>query len=224
MRLDKYLTEMSVGSRSSVKKIIKSGRVYVDGKEVVKPETKIDENASQVMVDGSEICYNKYEYYMLNKPKGCISATNDREHKTVIDIIKSSNKKDLFPVGRLDIDTEGLLLITNNGELAHKLLSPKKHVEKKYYVEVQGILDENDAKLVQEGLDIGEEKLTLPAKMSNINTRFAERRFPTTALLPVSRVLKTDFNIRFMTLRRFSKRKTNWFSPLRAVGRSGFSA
>ena len=170
MRLDKYLTEMSVGSRSSVKKIIKSGRVYVDGKEVVKPETKIDENASQVMVDGSEICYNKYEYYMLNKPKGCISATNDREHKTVIDIIKSSNKKDLFPVGRLDIDTEGLLLITNNWELAHKLLSPKKHVEKKYYVEVQGILDENDAKLVQEGLDIGEEKLTLPAKMSNINT------------------------------------------------------
>ena len=158
MRLDKYLTEMSVGSRSSVKKIIKSGRVYVDGKEVVKPETKIDENASQVMVDGSEICYNKYEYYMLNKPKGCISATNDREHKTVIDIIKSSNKKGLFPVGRLDIDTEGLLLITNNGELAHKLLSPKKHVEKKYYVEVQGILDENDAKLV------------LPAKMSNINT------------------------------------------------------
>ena len=149
MRLDKYLTEMSVGSRSSVKKIIKSGRVYVDGKEVVKPETKIDENASQVMVDGSEICYNKYEYYMLNKPKGCISATNDREHKTVIDIIKSSNKKDLFPVGRLDIDTEGLLLITNNGELAHKLLSPKKHVEKKYYVEVQGILDENDAKIME---------------------------------------------------------------------------
>ncbi len=168
IRLDKYLTDMSVGSRSVVKKIIKSGRVLVDGKEVLKPETKVDEKVSHIVVDGNEISYNKYEYYMLNKPQGCVSATSDKEHKTVIDIIESSDKKNLFPVGRLDIDTEGLLLITNNGELAHKLLSPKKHVEKRYYVEVSGILDENDIRKVKEGLDIGEKKNTLPAEMSDI--------------------------------------------------------
>lgn len=170
IRLDKYLTDMSVGSRSVVKKIIKSGRVLVDGKEVLKPETKVDENISCIEVDGKAVFYNRYEYYMLNKPQGYVSATVDKEHKTVIDIIESSHKKDLFPVGRLDIDTEGLLLITNNGELAHNLLSPKKHVEKKYYVEVSGILDENDIEQVKNGLDIGEEKITLPAEMSDISS------------------------------------------------------
>ena len=107
---------------------------------------------------------------MLNKPKGFVSATTDREHKTVVDIISSSKKKDLFPVGRLDIDTEGLLLITNDGELAHRLLSPKNHVEKTYYVEVSGILDDVDVDAVEEGLDIGEEKKTIPAKMEILKT------------------------------------------------------
>lgn len=170
IRLDKYLAEMSVGSRSDVKKLIKSGKVFVDGKKIIKPKIKLDENMSTVEVDGEKITYNRYEYYMLNKPQGFVSATSDKVHKTVIDIIKSSNKKDLFPVGRLDIDTEGLLIITNDGELAHRLLSPKKHVEKKYYVEVSGILDESDILAVEEGLDIGEEKNTLPAKMEQIET------------------------------------------------------
>lgn len=165
IRVDKYLAEMSAGTRSEVKKIIKSGRVTVDGNEVKKPETKIDEKLSTVCVDGRQIKYNKYEYYMLNKPKGYVSATTDKEHKTVVDIISSSEKKDLFPVGRLDIDTEGLLLITNDGELAHRLLSPKKHVAKTYYVEVSGILDDTDIDAVKKGIDIGEEKKTLPAKM-----------------------------------------------------------
>ena len=107
---------------------------------------------------------------MLNKPKGFVSATTDREHKTVVDIISSSEKKDLFPVGRLDIDTEGLLLITNDGELAHRLLAPKNHVEKTYYVEVSGILDDVDVDAVEKGLDIGEEKNTIPAKMEILKT------------------------------------------------------
>ena len=107
---------------------------------------------------------------MLNKPKGFVSATTDREHKTVVDIISSSEKKDLFPVGRLDIDTEGLLLITNDGELAHRLLAPKNHVEKTYYVEVSGILDDADVDAVEKGLDIGEEKNTIPAKMEILKT------------------------------------------------------
>lgn len=170
IRLDKFLSEMSGWTRSEVKKIVRTGSVTVDGNEVKKPETKIDEKLSIVRVDGRQIKYNKYEYYMLNKPKGFVSATTDREHKTVVDIISSSEKNDLFPVGRLDIDTEGLLLITNDGELAHRLLSPKNHVEKTYYVEVSGILDDVDVDAVEEGLDIGEEKKTIPAKMEILKT------------------------------------------------------
>ena len=170
IRLDKFLSEMSGWTRSEVKKIVRTGSVTVDGNEVKKPETKIDEKLSIVSVDGRQIKYNKYEYYMLNKPKGFVSATTDREHKTVVDIISSSEKKDLFPVGRLDIDTEGLLLITNDGELAHRLLAPKNHVEKTYYVEVSGILDDVDVDAVEKGLDIGEEKNTIPAKMEILNT------------------------------------------------------
>ena len=170
IRLDKFLSEMSGWTRSEVKKIVRTGSVTVDGNEVKKPETKIDEKLSIVSVDGRKIKYNKYEYYMLNKPKGFVSATTDREHKTVVDIISSSEKKDLFPVGRLDIDTEGLLLITNDGELAHRLLAPKNHVEKTYYVEVSGILDDVDVDAVEKGLDIGEEKNTIPAKMEILKT------------------------------------------------------
>ena len=170
IRLDKFLSEMSGWTRSEVKKIVRTGSVTVDGHEVKKPETKIDEKLSIVRVDGRQIKYNKYEYYMLNKPKGFVSATTDREHKTVVDIISSSEKKDLFPVGRLDIDTEGLLLITNDGELAHRLLAPKNHVEKTYYVEVSGILDDADVDAVEKGLDIGEEKNTIPAKMEILKT------------------------------------------------------
>ena len=170
IRLDKFLSEMSGWTRSEVKKIVRTGSVTVDGTEVKKPETKIDEKLSIVSVDGRQIKYNKYEYYMLNKPKGFVSATTDREHKTVVDIISSSEKKDLFPVGRLDIDTEGLLLITNDGELAHRLLAPKNHVEKTYYVEVSGILDDVDVDAVEKGLDIGEEKNTIPAKMEILKT------------------------------------------------------
>lgn len=170
IRLDKFLSEMSGWTRSEVKKIVRTGSVTVDGNEVKKPETKIDEKLSIVSVDGRQIKYNKYEYYMLNKPKGFVSATTDREHKTVVDIISSSEKKDLFPVGRLDIDTEGLLLITNDGELAHRLLAPKNHVEKTYYVEVSGILDDVDVDAVEKCLDIGEEKNTIPAKMEILKT------------------------------------------------------
>lgn len=170
IRLDKFISEMSGWTRSEVKKIVRTGSVTVDGNEVKKPETKIDEKLSIVSVDGRQIKYNKYEYYMLNKPKGFVSATTDREHKTVVDIISSSEKKDLFPVGRLDIDTEGLLLITNDGELAHRLLAPKNHVEKTYYVEVSGILDDVDVDAVEKGLDIGEEKNTIPAKMEILKT------------------------------------------------------
>lgn len=132
MRIDKYLAEMGQGTRSEIKKLIRSGRVMVDGETVKKPELKIDETTQKVSLDGKQIGYAKKEYYMLHKPAGVISATKDDRDKTVLDLITDKKRNDLFPVGRLDKDTEGLLLITNDGELAHRLLSPKKHVDKVY--------------------------------------------------------------------------------------------
>ncbi len=167
MRLDKYLSQMSVGTRSEVKKLIKSGRVFVNDIPVKKPEQKVN-TEDIVTVDGEQVEYARYEYYMLNKPAGYVSATSDREYPTVVSLIKDSKRDDLFPVGRLDKDTEGLLLITNDGELAHNLLSPKKHVWKTYLVKAEGKVTEEDAKVLEEGVDIGEEKLTLPAKVSEV--------------------------------------------------------
>ena len=165
MRLDKFLSHMGYGTRSEVKKEITKGNVKINGLSVRKPETKIDTEKDEVMYREQPAAYEKYEYYMLNKPAGVISATTDKKEKTVLDLIGEKQRKGLFPVGRLDKDTEGLLLITNDGELAHRLLSPKKHVDKVYYVRVQGELAEEDIRRLAEGIDIGEEKLTLPARL-----------------------------------------------------------
>lgn len=165
IRLDKYLTEMSVGSRSEVKKAITKGLTEVNGETVKKPEQKIDPALDQVCFQGRRITYAAMEYYMLNKPAGVISASEDRHETTVVDLITEKKRKDLFPVGRLDKDTEGLLLITNDGELAHRLLSPKKHVDKVYYAKIAGKVTEEDKKAFAEGVDIGEDKPTLPAKL-----------------------------------------------------------
>ncbi len=165
IRLDKFLADMGYGTRSEVKKEITKGNVKINGLPVRKPETKIDTEKDEVMYREQPAAYEKYEYYMLNKPAGVISATTDKKEKTVLDLIGEKQRKDLFPVGRLDKDTEGLLLITNDGELAHRLLSPKKHVDKVYYVRVQGELAEEDIRRLAEGIDIGEEKLTLPARL-----------------------------------------------------------
>ena len=161
LRLDKWLAEMTEGSRAEVKKWIRQGRVYVNETKVQRPETKLDPDRDQVTLDGEQIIYEQFCYYMLNKP-----ATTDREHKTVIDLLQEANTQDVFPVGRLDIDTEGLLLLTNDGALAHDLLSPRKHVDKTYFVRIAGNLSDADVKQLEQGMDIGDEKLTLPAKVS----------------------------------------------------------
>lgn len=166
LRLDKYLADMQVGTRSEVKQMIRKGMVTVDGTVIKKPEEKVDGKMQTVVCRGEIVGYQQYEYYMLNKPAGVVSATEDRRDKTVIDLIKERKRKDLFPVGRLDKDTEGLLLITNDGALAHDLLSPKKHVDKKYYAKVEGVVTEEDQKIFQEGMDIGENKVTLPATLT----------------------------------------------------------
>lgn len=169
IRLDKYLADMGIGTRKEVKNDIRKGRIKVNGVTETSPECKIDLLSDKVSVDGHEIGYVSYEYYMFYKPAGCVSATEDKKHKTVVDYI-DAKRKDLFPVGRLDIDTEGLLLITNDGDLAHQLLSPKKHVEKVYYARIAGKVTKQDIALFQQGLDIGEEKLTLPAKLDIIKS------------------------------------------------------
>lgn len=163
MRLDKYLTLQGVGSRTQVKEIIKKGSVCVNNQIIKKPEFHIDELNDKIELDGRNLEYNQFYYYMLNKPAGVVSAVTDDTCKTVVDILDVTPKKGLFPVGRLDKDTEGLLLITNNGQLAHDLLSPNKHVEKTYYVELNGELVESDIELFQTGLHIGEKSKTKPA-------------------------------------------------------------
>ena len=165
MRLDKFLTELGVGTRSEVKKILKTGQVTVNGTPVKKPEEKIDETKDIVAYQGKALAYERFEYYMFHKPSGCVTAISDAHHKTVMDYMKTLTRKDLNPVGRLDIDTEGLLLITNDGMLSHELLSPAKHVPKTYYAKIEGIVTEEDVNLFAEGVDIGEKKLTKPAEL-----------------------------------------------------------
>ena len=165
IRLDKFLSEMGLGTRSEVKKLIKAGQIAINGTVAAKPETKVDTDADEVSVDGRIIKYQRYEYYLFNKPSGCVSATNDNVHKTVMDYITDAVHDDLFPVGRLDIDTEGLLIITNDGALSHELLSPSKHVVKTYYARIDGEVTQADIIRFKEGIDIGEERPTKPAEL-----------------------------------------------------------
>ena len=167
MRLDKYLCETGFGTRSQVKDLLKKGQVMVNGEVVKKPELKINETTDQILCQGKKASYQKNIYLMLHKPAGVVSATEDSREKTVLDLVRPEDRKNgLFPVGRLDKDTEGLLLLTDDGELAHRLLSPKKHVDKTYYAKIDGQITEEHVKQFREGLDIGDEKKTLPAVLT----------------------------------------------------------
>ena len=166
MRLDKFLCETGFGTRSQVKELLKKGQVTVNGVVAKKPEQKIDEHKDQITCQGKTASYEKYVYYMLHKPAGVVSATEDKREKTVLDLLKSEDRRDgIFPVGRLDKDTEGFLLLTDDGDLAHRLLSPRKHVDKTYYAKIAGSVTEAHIERFREGLDIGDEKKTLPAML-----------------------------------------------------------
>lgn len=140
MRLDKFLVEMGKGTRSQIKEMAKKGRIQVNGAVLKATDEKIDPEKDVVVLDGQRVSYAQTEYFMLNKPAGTVSATEDGKYPTVVSLIGSALRKDLFPVGRLDLDTEGLLLITNDGAMAHELLSPKKHVDKIYLAYIEGTL------------------------------------------------------------------------------------
>lgn len=165
MRLDKYLANMGVGSRSEVKKAIAYGKIKVNGQQIKKIDFKVDENSDEIEAYGKVVGYAQYLYILLNKPAGVITATEDRKEKTVIDLIRHKRKKDLFPVGRLDKDTEGLLLLTNDGQLSHRLLSPKKHVDKVYYAKIEGLVTIDHVKMFSEGLVLEDGYKTMPAEL-----------------------------------------------------------
>ncbi len=164
MRLDKYLADMGVATRSECRKMIKGGVVSVDGAVEKNPGRGVTEGA-EVTVNGKAVAYEEYVYYMLNKPAGVISATEDPRQETVLDLLPEQRRRDLFPVGRLDRDTEGLLLITNDGALAHRLLSPKHHVDKVYFARVTGELTGRDVELFRAGLEVDETLTAMPAEL-----------------------------------------------------------
>lgn len=165
MRLDKYLADMGAGSRSSLKKSIRGGNVCVNGVPVRDPGFHVG-TEDEVALDGVTVRYEENVYYMMNKPAGVISATEDRHQRTVLDLITEPKRSGLFPVGRLDIDTEGLLLITNDGILAHRLLSPAHHIDKVYEAQVGGApVTERTVRLFSEGFAVDEDFTAMPSKL-----------------------------------------------------------
>ncbi|MBO5209329.1 MAG: rRNA pseudouridine synthase [Lachnospiraceae bacterium] len=166
MRLDKFLSDMKCATRSQLKKDIRAGLVTVNGEMVRQSDFAVDENKDKVGYKGTIYEYEKFVYYMLNKPAGVVSATEDKKDKTVVDLLKDIGRDDLFPMGRLDKDTEGLLILTNDGALTHELLSPTKHVEKVYECTLAEPFDVTQKEKLEQGVDIGEKKLTMPAKVA----------------------------------------------------------
>ena len=164
MRLDKYLAEMGIGTRKEIGKAVRAGRVTVNGQTAKNAAMQVAAE-DEVSMDGAPVEYEEYVYYMLNKPAGVISATEDARESTVLDLISERQRKGLFPVGRLDRDTEGLLLITNDGGLAHRLLSPRHHVDKVYYARLDGPVGEAEKALFAQGLKVDETLTALPAEL-----------------------------------------------------------
>lgn len=165
-RVDKLLANSGFGTRKEVKKLIKSGAVKVDGAIITDSGIHVDPVDSLVEVGGEVVKYREYIYVMMNKPQGVISATFDKKHMTVVDILPKEYKCfNLFPVGRLDIDTEGLLIMTNDGQLAHEVLSPKKHVPKRYHAVIKGTVTEEDIECFKKGVMLDDGYQCLPADL-----------------------------------------------------------
>ncbi|MCT0164062.1 rRNA pseudouridine synthase [Lactobacillus helveticus] len=165
MRIDKYLANMNVGSRKEVHVLIKKGIVTVNGDVVKTPKQQVKES-DEVLVDSQEVNYQKYHYFLMNKPKGVLSATEDRSQRTVISLLKPQDQyQEITPVGRLDKDTTGLLLLTNDGQLNHELLAPNKHVDKIYRAKIAGVADDETVKTFASGMTLGDGTKLKPAEL-----------------------------------------------------------
>lgn len=163
-RLDKIISATGKKSRREVREMVRQGRVLVDGKPAPAADMKVDPQTAVILLDGEPLGYEKFTYVMLHKPAGVLTATEDRRQKTVLDLLPPElRRRALSPVGRLDKDTEGLLLLTNDGQLAHRLLSPKSHVDKVYYARVDGALEPGDIAAFAAGMTLGDGLECLPA-------------------------------------------------------------
>ena len=166
MRLDRLLSELGVASRSELRSIIRAGRVKVDGTVVTAPDRRVDAQINTISLDGELLRWQRFRYFMMDKPEGVLSVTEDRRQETVLDRLSPELKRlELFPVGRLDKDTSGLLLLTNDGDFAHRVISPKSGVEKRYRAEVEGIPDEADVRAFAEGIVLADGTHCLPARL-----------------------------------------------------------
>ncbi len=166
VRLDKYLADMGIAGRRELRAVIRSGRAAIDGVTVTAPEAKLDPERSRVTLDGRELKYSRFRYYMLYKPCGVVTATEDARQGTVMELLPQELRRmGLFPVGRLDKDTSGLLLLTNDGEFAHRVISPKSEVVKLYYAQVEGELTAEDAAAFERGVVLGDGTHCLPARL-----------------------------------------------------------
>jgi 16S rRNA pseudouridine516 synthase len=175
MRIDKWLSNTGFGSRKEVKQLLKSGAVTLNGTVIKDPKTQADPDKDHVLVHGEEAVYKEFIYLMMNKPQGVISATEDSRHETVIDLLELEDQGfEPFPVGRLDKDTEGLLILTNDGQLSHTLLSPKKHVPKTYFAKINGSIPENTYEKFKEGVVLEDGYQTQPAKLQIVKDSMDE--------------------------------------------------
>lgn len=169
VRVDKILSELGFGSRQEIKKYVKAGKIRINDNIVKKPEEKLNSEVDKLFFEGKEVEVEEFETFILYKPAGYVCATKDNVHKTVMELI-DSKRKNIVPVGRLDLDTEGILILTNDGDLNHRLVSPSSHVDKTYYAIFEGGLNENAVEMTKNGLDIGEGEVSKPAKLEIISS------------------------------------------------------
>lgn len=169
VRIDKILSELGFGSRQEIKKHVKAGKIRINDNIVKKPEEKLNSEVDKLFFEGKEVEVEEFETFILYKPTGYVCATKDNVHKTVMELI-DSKRKNIVPVGRLDLDTEGILILTNDGNLNHRLVSPSSHVDKTYYAIFEGKLNENAVEMTKNGLDIGEGEVSKPAKLEIISS------------------------------------------------------
>ena len=168
-RVDKILSELGFGSRQEIKKYVKAGKIRINDNIVKKPEEKLNSEVDKLFFEGKEVEVEEFETFILYKPAGYVCATKDNVHKTVMELI-DSKRKNIVPVGRLDLDTEGILILTNDGDLNHRLVSPSSHVDKTYYAIFEGRLNENAVEMTKNGLDIGEGEVSKPANLEIISS------------------------------------------------------
>ncbi len=203
VRLDKWLSEKSSLTRSEAKDALKKGKVLVNGQTVKDPSLKLNTDSDEVILDGNKLIYEKNVYFVLNKPAGFVTSTSDSDGDNVMSLLKGEVTKNLFPVGRLDKDTEGLLLITDDGELAHRLLSPKKHVKKTYYVECQKSISDFDMDILRNGVDIGDDTPTKKAEVTRIDDKIINLSITEGRFHQVKRMLEAVEN-KVVYLKRLS--------------------